>query len=179
MDVFEAINTRRSVRKYKPDAIPEEKLKKVLDVMRQAPSAANRQPCKFIIVKDEKIRKAMLEECNAQEFLGQAPVVVVACGLDRDAWHGVGGNRNSSAVEIDVSIALDHLTLAAVAEGLGTCWVAAFNEPCFKKLLNIPERIRIISVTPLGFPLSGDMNHPLDDEKRKSYDELFCEDVYC
>ncbi len=178
MDVFEAINVRRSVRLYKTDPIPEGILKRVLDVMRQAPSAANRQPGEFIIVKDPKLREAMVSECGAKEFLKQAPVVLVACGIDKEAWHGVGGRRDASALDIDVAIALDHLTLAAVAEGLGTCWIAAFNEVCFKKLLNVPQDVKIVALTPLGFPASPELIYPLNDERRKSANEIFCEDLY-
>lgn len=178
MDVFEAINKRRSVRAYKSDPIPEDILKKVLDTMRQAPSAANRQPWKFIIVKDRALIEAMVKTCNAQAFLAQAPVVIAACGIENLAWKGVGGNRSASAVEIDVSIALAHLTLAAAAEGLGTCWIAAFNEACFKKLLKVPEGVRIVSLTPLGYPVSPDLNHPLKPETRKTYEEIFCENYY-
>ena len=178
MDVFEAINTRRSVRSYKSEPIPESALEKVLDVMRQAPSAGNRQPWRFIIVRDARLRQAMVSECGAKEFLKQAPVVIVACGIDKEAWHGVGGRRDASAVDIDVAIAIDHLTLAAVAEGLGTCWIAAFNEVCFKKLLKVPKDVKIVAVTPLGFPASSDLIRPLNDEKRKSRDDIFCQDIY-
>ncbi len=178
MEVFEAILNRRSVRKYKPDLIPDDTLNKVLDVMRQAPSAANRQPERFIIVKDPRVRKAMVTECGGQEFLAQAPVVVVACGMESEAWHGVGGNRSVSALDIDAAIALDHLTLAAVSEGLGTCWVAAFKEESFKKLLKIPENVRIICLTPLGYPQDPKMNHPLENKSRKAFNDLFREDYY-
>jgi len=178
MDIFETIRIRRSVRDYKSDPIPEEKLRKVLDVMRQAPSAVNRQPWKFIIVKDAKIRQEMVETCGAQPFLSQAPVVVVACGIEKIAWHGVGGNRSASAVDIDVSIALTYLTLAATSEGLGTCWISAFNEACFKRLLKVPEEAKIVSVTPLGYPASPDLLHPIKENARKSFNEVFCDNVY-
>ncbi|HOE62348.1 MAG TPA: nitroreductase family protein [Candidatus Sumerlaeota bacterium] len=178
MDVFEAINKRRSVRAYKSDPIPEDILKKVLDSMRQAPSAANRQPWKFIIIKDRALVESVVKACNAQTFLMQAPVVIAACGIENQAWKGVGGNRSASAVEIDVSIAATHLTLAAAAEGLGTCWVGSFNEACFKKMLKVPEGVRIVMLTPLGFPASPDLIHPLNPETRKDFNEIFCENYY-
>jgi len=178
MDVFEAINKRRSVRSYKADPIPEPVLSKVLDVMRQAPSAANRQPWKFLILKDQAIRESLVTQCGGQKFLKQAPVIVVACGLKDQAWKGVGGHPEASAIDIDLSIAIDHLTLAAVAEGLGTCWICAFKETCLKNLLKIPDTVKIVALTPLGYPASKDLIHPLNEDARKTSSELFCEDSY-
>jgi len=148
MDVYEAIRTRRSIRRYKPDPIPDEVLKRVLDAARLAPSANNIQPWKFIVVKDEKLRKGLVPACWSQDFIGEAPVVIVACGLPTTSR--IGGYASSMLV--DVAIAFDHLTLAARAEGLGTCWIGAFENEDVKKLLHIPKDVQVVAITPLGHP---------------------------
>jgi nitroreductase len=148
MDVYEAIRSRRSVRSYQDKAIPEEVLNRVLDAARMAPSANNVQPWKFIIVKDGKLRRETAKHCWNQTFLAEAPVIIVACGLPTTSK--VGGYESS--VYVDVAIAVDHLTLAARAEGLGTCWIGAFDNEKLKNLLNIPKEVNVVVVTPLGYP---------------------------
>src|SRR5574340_263114 len=114
MDLYEAMRTRRSVRSYRPDPIPAEVLDRVLDAARIAPSGSNRQPTRLIVVTEGKVKKDLVDMCHGQAFIGTAPVVIVACGKDlkynRGEWMGKG------AVMVDVSIAVDHLTLAARAE---------------------------------------------------------------
>jgi nitroreductase len=165
MDIFEVIEKRRSIRKYKNTPIPHEKLMKVLNAARLAPSAKNYQPWKFIIVNDNEIKQKLVVACRGQKFIAEAPVVIVACGLESQTWKGLGGNRYS--LDVDVAIAVDHLTLAACAEGLGTCWIGAFNEDEVKKILEVPKDVRIVALIPLGYP---------DEEKttytRKSIDEI-------
>ncbi len=150
MDVYEAIRTRRSVRRYKPDDLPDEVLDRVLEAMLLAPSAKNAQPWRFVVVRDAAARKALVPVCRNQKFIAEAPLVIVACGIEREAYPYMGGYWNSVAV--DVAIAVDHLTLAAAAEGLGTCWIGAFDERGVKELLGIPEDVLVVALTPLGYP---------------------------
>ena len=121
MEFYEVIRRRLSVRAYKPDPVPEEVLNRILEAGRLAPSAKNLQPWKFIIIRDEKIRQALVPACRNQQFIAQAPVIICACALLEQAWKGMGGYW--SAAEIDVTIALEHIILAAASEGLGTCWI--------------------------------------------------------
>ena len=102
--------------------------------------------------------------------------MVVACGLPDQAFTQMGGYGNSA--EIDVAIALDHLTLVAVAEGLGTCWIGAFSEPAVKRLLDVPEQVKVVALTPLGYPKSADLNRSLHESDRKRADEVFGTDRY-
>lgn len=166
MDIFEVIEKRRSIRKYKNTEIPQEKLMKVMNAARLAPSAKNLQPWKFILITEENIKQKLVSACRGQKFIAEAPVIVVACGLRSQAGR-LGGNRSS--LDVDVGIAFDHLTLAAYSEGLGTCWIGAFDEDEVKKILGVPDDVSIIALTPLGFP---------DEEKnvykRKSIDEIIC-----
>jgi len=161
VDVFEAIAKRRSIRKYVPIDIPEDKLQRVLEAARQAPSAGNRQQYKFIVVKDKDIKQRLVHAAADQGFVGQAGVVIVGCATDPERkWHAV-----------DVAIAIDHMTLAAYAEGLGTCWIGAFEEEAVKSILGIPEGIRAVILLTLGVPADEGRVRP-----RKSLEELVCYD---
>ncbi|MBP7745206.1 MAG: nitroreductase family protein [Phycisphaerae bacterium] len=176
MDVLEAINTRRSVRSYSDRPIPPEVLERLRGALRAAPSACNFQPWRFVFVQNPELRRQLASTANDQFWIAEAPLVVVACGLPQQAYKHMGGYGNS--VEIDVAIAVDHLTLAAVAEGLGTCWVGAFDERRLKRLLAIPDAVKIIALTPVGYPTAPDLNAPLDDARRKPPSEIFSTDRY-
>jgi len=158
VDVFEAIKNRRSIRGYKDEPVPEEALSQVLEAARLAPSAANRQEYKFIVVKDEATRKALVPACNNQKFVGEATVVIVGCAT----------NPERKYARVDVAIAMDHMTLAAHALGLGTCWIGAFSEEEVKKLLGIPEEVSVVCLLPLGIPAK-----PGIPRSRKTKEELF------
>ena len=167
MDVYEAIRTRQSIRRYKPDPVPDDALNRVLDAMRLAPSAANRQPWRFIVVKDAATREHLANATTGQEFIGHAPIIIVACGWEDRAYSKMGGYWN--ALPVDVSIAFDHLTLAAAAEGLGTCWIGSFVEEGVRRVLGIPEEVTVIALTPMGYP---DESRPPKD--RKELSEIVC-----
>jgi nitroreductase len=148
MNVMEAIRQRRSIRAYEDRPIEEEKLQAVLDAGRLAPSACNRQEWRYIVVRDPAMRAGLAEAANGQKFVGEAPVVLVACAKTDGHKMSCG----EACYPIDVAISLDHITLKAVEEGLGTCWIGAFNQPAVKKLLNIPEDVRVVQLMPLGYP---------------------------
>jgi len=171
MDVMDAIRTRRSVRKYSPDAIPDALLERMKEALRLAPSACNFQPWTFILVQDPALRRSLAEACRNQSFIADAPVIVVGVGHPERAYKKMGGERNSA--EVDVAIALDHLTLAAAAEGLGTCWIGAFSDEQVKSLLGIPKSDHVVALTPLGFPADPALLHSAREGSRKSAAELF------
>ncbi len=159
MDVFEAIEKRRSIRKYKPEPIPAEKMEKILEAARLAPSAANRQPWRFVVVQNADRKKALAEIANNQKFLGDAGAIVVAMG-DPDVtakWY-----------EKDTMIALEHMVLAATALGYGTCWIGAFDEDAVKKLLNIPPKMKVVALLPIGKPDETPLPKP-----RKEHSQIF------
>ncbi len=176
MNVLEAIETRRSVRKYSANAIPPEVMGRMRQALRYAPSACNFQPWHFVLVTDEHLRRQVAQAANDQSWMAGAPVIVVACGLAQKAYKHMGGHGNSMA--IDVAIALDHLSLAAVAEGLGTCWIGAFDEATVKGLLEVPDAVSVVAMTPLGYPASPELNRPLDPARRKDDGEIFSTDRY-
>lgn len=176
MDVMEAIRRRRSVRSYSDRNVPVALLDQMRAALRSAPSACNLQPWHFIFVFDETLRRQIARASYDQLWMAEAPVIVVACGLPGQAYKHMGGSGNS--VDIDVAIALDHLTLAAVAAGLGTCWIGAFDEQRMKRLLDVPATAKVVALTPLGFPSAPDLNRPLEESDRKPVEEIFSVDRY-
>lgn len=165
MEVFEAIKIRRSVRSYKAEAVPEGKLKKVLEAARLAPSAHNEQEWKFVVVRDVQKRKELAEAALNQNFIAEALVIIVAVALNPDHIMSSG----VPAFAVDLAIAVDHMTLKATEEGLGTCWIGAFSQEKVKKVLEIPERYKVVVLLPLGFP--ADTPEP---KSRKNIEEIVC-----
>jgi len=148
MEVIEAIEKRRSVRVYQDMSIPEEKLRRILEAARLAPSARNCQDYQLVVVKNEKIRKKIASEATSESFIGAAPVIVVTVALDPE-YIMPGG---LPAHPIDIAIAVDHMTLVAVEEGLGSCWIGAFKQGRIKEILGIPDRYRVVVLLSLGYP---------------------------
>lgn len=148
MDLMEAIRTRRSIRHYQPQPVERDKLLRVLDAGRLAPSARNEQEWRFIIVEEASMRHKLMQAAAYQSFVAEAPVVIVACAETDGRVMQCG----QLAYPIDVAISLDHITLKAVEEGLGTCWIGAFDADLVKKLLNIPDYIHVVELLTLGYP---------------------------
>lgn len=169
MDVFNAISQRSSVRAYKASDVEEDKLKKVLEAARLSPSASNRQDWKFIVVKSKETKKKLARAAFGQSFIGEAPVVIVACGTETKTLMACGQPTHT----VDVSIACAFMILQAYELGLGTCWIGAFNEGETKKILNIPEHVRVVAVIPLGYP-----NQPTSKKIRKNLDQIVCLEKY-
>jgi nitroreductase len=169
MEVSVALRERRSVRSYRDMDVEDEKLMKVLEAGRLSPSAVNRQEWKFVIVRSSEKRKLLAEAACGQSFVGQAPVVLVACATESRAIMTCG----QPAYTVDVSIAFAYMILQACELGLGTCWIGAFKEDEVKKILNIPDHIRVVAISPMGYPARQTLPRP-----RKSLDEIVCYDGY-
>lgn len=148
MEVMAAVQARRSIRVFEKRDVEEEKLARVLEAGRLAPSARNLQEWKFVVVRDKAVRKRLIAAAKNQTFVGQAPVVIVGCGTITDYTMSCG----QLSYPVDVAIAMTQMTLQAVAEGLGTCWVCAFNEAEVAALLGIPDGVRVVALLPLGYP---------------------------
>lgn len=164
MDVCDAIATRKSVRAYLDKPIEEEKLNAVLEAARLAPSASNRQEWRFVIVREKEVRSQIAMAAGQQMFIAQAPVIIVACA-ETDGHLMTCGEP---CYPIDVAIALDHLTLRAVELGLGTCWIGKFNADEVKKILGIPDEIKVVQLMPLGYPVEPDAIQ----KKRRAFAEI-------
>jgi len=169
MDVLTAISQRSSVRAYKATDVEEDKLKKILEAARLSPSASNRQEWKFIVVRNKETRKRLANAAFGQSFIGEAPVVIVACGTESKSIMACG----QPAYTVDVSIACAFMILQAYELGLGTCWIGAFKEDEVKKILKIPEEVRVVSMTPLGYPIQ-----PPSQRFRKSLNQIVCYEKY-
>jgi len=169
MDVFTAISQRSSVRAYKATDVEEDKLKKILEAARLSPSASNRQDWKFIVVRNKETKKKLAKAAFGQSFIAEAPVIIVACGTEPKAIMGCG----QPAYTVNVSIACAFMILQAYELGLGTCWMGAFKEDETKKILNVPEHVRVVAMTPLGYP-----NEPPSEKSRKRLNEIVCYEKY-
>jgi len=168
MDYQKLIRTRRSIRGYRPDPVSEDILQKILDAARIAPTAANRQPFQLIVVTDPSTR-ARLKEVYDRDWFWTAPVIIVGCVEEAKAWQRADG---FNAAEVDLSIVMDHLILAATDEGLGTCWICNFDEPRLRQILGIPDDVRAIALTPLGFPAAEPrpfQRKPLEELVRREH----------
>lgn len=150
MEFYKVLKTRRSVRSFRSDPVPQDALDRVLESVRISPSGSNRQPWRFILVTDPGLRGELVAACGDQDFVGEAPIVVVACG--HDIRYNRGGYMGEMSFLVDVSIAFTHLILAARAEGLGTCWIGSFDNDRIKGLLSIPEDLDVVAVSPIGYP---------------------------
>jgi len=197
MDVFEAIEARRSIRRYKDKPVPPEMLDKVLEAARIAPSTSNTQSWKFKVVTDPAVRKQIRDSAYGQRFIEQAPVVI-ACCLDFDAFKERGRQtlrlvmsgvrpslemmlrsvKGSKSKDFDpervvingtmnVSIAVEHMILAAQELGLGTCWVRAFDAPAIAEILDLPQSVAVLSLLPIGWPDESPKARP-----RKEMEEI-------
>jgi nitroreductase len=159
MNAFETIRSRRSIRRYKTDPVEEEKLQRILEAGRLSPSAVNKQPWHFIVVRDPSVRES-LRASYGQNWFVNAPLIIVVCADPSNAWVRRDGEEYW---KVDATIALQDMILCATEEGLGTCWIGAFNEEPARRALKIPEKIRIVAMTPVGY--ADERKEPVSDRK--------------
>ncbi|MCX6660991.1 MAG: nitroreductase family protein [Euryarchaeota archaeon] len=174
MEFIDVIKARTSVREYSEKQVEEEKIIYVLECARLAPSSANKQCWRFIVIQNKVTIEQIAKTTIINRWLKTTPVLIVACADPTDS-----GTVNSiEYYTVDVSIALEHIILAATNLGLGTCWVAEFNEEKLKELLEVPKRIRIVALTPLGYLVDKKgiteqiTKTLLKSNKRKTLDEI-------
>ena len=168
MEYTELIGNRESIRNYDPTrTVPKEIIDKILDAGRLAPSAHNCQPWKFLVISSS----AMLDKvknCYTREWIKDAPHILVAIGLRAKAW--VRNYDGYNSVETDVAIAMTHIILAAENEGVGTCWIAAYNPALLNEVLNPGKDDIIFGMTPLGYQKQGFQKSLI--KRRKSLEEI-------
>ncbi len=148
MEVMDAIGNRRSIRGYEDTPVPEDKLDRVLEAARLSPSARNSQDREFVVVRDAAQRQKLAGAASHQAFVTQAPVLIAAIATNPEYRMPNG----VQAYPLDVGIALDHITLAAVEEGLGTCWIGGFSQEVARDVLNVPDSHVVAAILTLGFP---------------------------
>ncbi len=164
MAILKVIKNRYSVRAYQDRPVAPEVLQTVFEAARQAPSARNMQDWRFVVVQDGAVRKRLMAAANNQAFVAQAPVVIACCATQPDYVMRCG----QRTAQIDVAIAIDHMTLQAVEEGLGTCWIGSFYEDQVKEILGIPDGVTVIELLTLGYPA----DRPPASKNRQPLDEI-------
>ncbi len=171
MDFYDAVKDRFSVRAYEDRPVEQEKLDRILDAARLAPSAKNLQECRYIVVTDKEKREQLIQAAAGQKFVGQAPVVIVCCAVtDANDLMRCGHARYT----IDSGIAIEHLALAATAEGLGSCWIGSFYPDQVRSILGIPEEVEVVELLPIGYPSPKGKQA----RGRKDIDEIVCYDKW-
>lgn len=169
MELKDTIRKRESVREYLDKEIPEATLRNVLESARLAPSASNRQVIKLVVVRDAKTRRELAQAANNQAFVGEAPVVIAAVATNTQHIMPCG----IASYTIDAAIAIDHLTLAAADEGLGSCWIGAFSQEKVRKILGVPETSIVVTLLPLGYP-----KRQRGTKLRKPFEEIVCYETF-
>ncbi len=167
MDIVETMRRRRPVKRFKRAPMPEEKLNSVLNAMRLAPSAANAQPWKFVVIRDDATKQRVAAACSGQKFIADAPVLVVGCASIAEAYPYLG--MFMSSYPMDLAMALNCGELTAVAEGLGTHWVYQFHSERVQEALGVPQDVKVCFILALGTP--EELGEP---DGRKNLSEIVC-----
>lgn len=174
MTFLELAKLRSSVRHFKNKVIDKEILVKILEAGRIAPSAANRQPWQFLVLQDKENIK-LANVTYKRDWLKEAPVIIIICGDHTQSWVRMTDGKDHC--DIDIAIAVDHMTLAASDLGLGTCWICAFDAKRASELFGLPSHIEPIVMLAVGYPVDQpDINR--HDRLRKKFDEIVHWDYY-
>ena len=166
MDFTDVVRSRRSIRKYRLGRVPDEKIENIIEAARLAPSGSNRQAWKFIVVRDTDKKNILAELCGKQLWIADADMVIVCC------WLPTTG-ADEARLRRDITIATEHIVLAAVNEGLGTCWIGSFDTNAVKSLLAIPQEVGINTIIVLGYP-----GAPPRERTYKRASEIVCYDCW-
>jgi nitroreductase len=164
MEFYDVVKNRRSIRGYKSDAVPSEALERIGEAVRMAPSACNMQPWNFRIVLNDEMRQKICQ-CYSADWLKEAPAIVVVLGNAESCWKRLEGDP---IVSMDIGIVMEHFVLAAAAEGLGSCWICAYDVEKMNKMLGVMKPWSVYAISPLGYA-----NAEPREFSRKPIDELF------
>ena len=168
--VLALLKERRSIRRYRPDPVPEEMVEQLLEAGRWAPSASNRQPWEFIVVRDEAIRQQVAQHAAFYfikwAHVGEAPLLIVLCG-------NAGNRLYRQFLHEDIGLAGGQIMLQAKALGLGTCWIGALDRKAIAGILKLPDHLEILGLLTVGFPAEDPPPTP-----RRPLAEIVHYDVY-
>ena len=164
-DFLELVKNIYSCRAYQLRNIEKEKLDYLMECVRMAPSAVNKQPWRFHIVCNDE-DKSKLQQCYNREWFTTAPLYIIASVLHDEEWVRADGKHHG---DIDIAIAVEHLCLAATEQELGTCWVCNFDASLCKELFAMPENEEPCVIIPIGYPADE-----RKEKKRKEMDDIFC-----
>jgi len=181
MDIYEAIKGRRAIRRYKSEPVKETDIEEILEAARWAPSWRNKQPWRFILVKDKNLKRELANALSpinkSKEAVANAPVVIVACAQRGESGCNDQGKPTTDKGDwwfmYDMGLAMQNLYLAAYSKGLGTVNVAGFDANKVAKLLGVPQNIEVVCMTPLGYP-----NEQPRPPERKALSELVFKEYY-
>ncbi len=171
MNFEQLVHKRYSCRHYAPDPLKEDHLNKILEAARLAPTAANRQPFRIILIKTENNQENLLK-IYSREWFVEPSLVLCICSVPEEGWRRKKYDNQSYAA-VDAAIVVDHITLQAADLGVGTCWIGDFNPEAAREYLQLPPEVEPIAFTPLGYPL----DHP-GEKKRKELEELIRYDTW-
>jgi len=160
MSTVDLILSRRSIRRYENKDIPEEILQQILETGRQAPSAVNRQPIRFVIVNDHDVLKNLCDNLITR-FVKYAPLAIVGCANTKSLLTG-------KWAVVDATIAMENMVISAWSLGIGSCWIGACNEKKVKELLKIPDEWKVVALLTFGYPAEKPK-----ERKKKSFEEMF------
>ncbi|MHA2017569.1 MAG: nitroreductase family protein [Promethearchaeota archaeon] len=169
MEFNDVILKRRSIRKFKQDPVQDEKIRKIIEAARLAPTWSNKQGVRYIIIKDQNTIKE-IANATTQKWTENVPMFIIVC------ISPVNSGKNMNNLEyftVDAAICMEHIILAATNEGLGTCWIGWFDEEKIKELLSVPDKTRIIALTPLGYS-----DYTPREQNRKSLDKICFSEKY-
>ena len=175
VDLFKAIEERRSIRRFKHEPLRDTDLRKILEAGRLAPSGGNLQPWYFIVVRHQETKTALAAAADNQTFIADADTIIVALGDPAISAAKLPYTLSPTRIphKQDPIIPVEHMILAATALGYGTCWIGAFNEEKVKKILKIPEDLEVIALLPIGIS----KEHP-PPSPRKAFTEIFYKESY-
>jgi nitroreductase len=165
MEFKEVLTRRQSIRDFKDQPVPDEKLSFILEAARLAQSGGNRQQWKFVVVKDTQKRQQLMQAANNQPHVGQAPVIIAAIALDPVRLMMC----EVPSYATDIGIAVENMALAATDQGLGSCWIGAFSQEKARQILGVPGKYMVAALLPIGYP--GQVANP---RPRKSMAEIVC-----
>ncbi|MFH1101408.1 MAG: nitroreductase family protein [Methanobacteriota archaeon] len=149
MEFRDVVKERTSIRSFSDQKVEPEKFEYVLECARLAPSWANKQCWRFLVVTETETIQELAKTSIINRWLKNAPILIVACGDPSES----GDQNDIDYYLVDVAIAMEHLVLAATDAGLGTCWIGGFDEQKVKEILGLPKRMRVVALSPLGYPL--------------------------
>ncbi len=169
LNVSEAIAARSSIRAYQETPVPEDRLNRIMEAGRLAPTGANLQNIKFVVIRNKDARRRFMAASGNQRHVGQAPVIIAVVATTPEVMM----ECDVPAYAVDAAIAADHMTLAAVEEGLGTCWIGFFNQVAARDILNVPDRYMVAAVITLGYPAG-----PGNPKNRKPLGDRVCFETF-
>ncbi len=171
MHFNQLLRERYSVREYKPLKVSKALVVEILEAGRMAPSAANKQPWNFIMVsEDENLKR--IKTAYHKDWFKEVPQVIVVCGNHNESWKRTIDQKDHC--DVDVAIAIDHMTLRATELGLGTCWICHFDPTVVREVLKLPDHIEPIAILPVGYP--AESKSP--PKTRKAFNEVVFEEVF-